>query len=56
MVRRIKAEWPGREVPLVVATGGLAETLQPWCSELDPIEPTLTLQGLRLACDLLVRQ
>lgn len=56
VVRRIKAEWPGREVPLVVATGGLAETLQPWCTEFDLIEPTLTLQGLRLAHDLLVRQ
>lgn len=53
MVRRIKAEWPGREVPLVVATGGLAETLQPWCAEFDLIEPTLTLQGLRLAHELL---
>jgi len=56
MVRRIKAEWPGHEVPLVVATGGLAETLQPWCAEFDRIEPTLTLQGLRLAHDLLVQR
>jgi type III pantothenate kinase len=55
IVRRIKAEWPGREIPLVVATGGLAETLRPWCSEFDRIEPTLTLQGLRLAHELLVR-
>ena len=55
IVRRIKAEWPGREVPLVVATGGLAETLKPWCSEFDLIEPTLTLQGLRLAHGLLVQ-
>lgn len=53
IVRRIKAEWPGREVPMVVATGGLAEALQPWCTSFDRVEPTLTLQGLRLAHALL---
>src|ERR687884_551766 len=30
IVRRIKGEWPGGAVPLVVATGGLAETLRPY--------------------------
>jgi type III pantothenate kinase len=49
LVRRIKAEWPGGVVPLVVATGGLATTFQPFCREFDLIEPHLTLNGLRIA-------
>ena len=49
VVRRIKAEWPGGSVPLVVATGGLATVFQPFCKELDLIEPYLTLNGLRIA-------
>ena len=49
LVRRIKAEWPGGVVPLVVATGGLATTFQPFCKEFDRIEPYLTLDGLRIA-------
>ena len=53
MVRRIKAEWPRPGTPLVVATGGLAEMLQPHCLEFDRVEPFLTLQGLRLAHKLL---
>jgi type III pantothenate kinase len=53
IVRRIKHEWPGEATPLVVATGGLAETLQPFCSEFDRVEPFLTLVGLRIAYDLL---
>ena len=53
IVRRIKAEWPGTQVPLVIATGGLAETLRPHCRELERVEPHLTLQGLRLAWELL---
>jgi type III pantothenate kinase len=52
LVRRIKAEWPGGGVPLVVATGGLAMTFQPFCQEFDLIEPHLTLDGLRIAHDL----
>jgi len=51
IVRRIKAEWPTRNVPLVVATGGLAETLKPFCAELERVEPFLTLHGLRMAYD-----
>jgi pantothenate kinase type III len=39
--------------PLVVATGGLAETLQPYCREFDRVEPFLTLEGLRMAHALL---
>lgn len=49
LVRRIKAEWPGGEVPLVIATGGLATVFEPFCKEIDRIEPYLTLTGLRLA-------
>jgi type III pantothenate kinase len=53
LVRRIKAEWPGGAVPLVVATGGLASTFQPFCREFDLVEPYLTLQGLRIAYELM---
>ena len=49
IVRRIKKDWPGRETPLVVATGGLAETFRPLCSEFDRVEPHLTLIGLQMA-------
>jgi len=51
IVRRIKAEWPAGAVPFVVATGGLAETLLPFCTELERVEPFLTLHGLRMAYD-----
>jgi pantothenate kinase type III len=40
-------------VPYVVATGGLAETLAPQCSELERVEPHLTLVGLRLCWELM---
>jgi len=53
LVRRIKAEWPGREVPLVIATGGLAASFKPLCRELDLLEPDLTLRGLAIAHGLL---
>ena len=49
LVRRIKREWPTRTTPRVVATGGLAEVLAPLCSEVDLVEPHLTLRGLRMA-------
>jgi len=49
IVRRIKREWPGGGVPLVIATGGLAETLRPFCETFDLVEPFLTLHGLRMA-------
>lgn len=51
IVRRIKGEWPTDAVPFVVATGGLAETLKPYCHELEHVEPFLTLHGLRMAHD-----
>ncbi|MBI2407989.1 MAG: type III pantothenate kinase [Gemmatimonadetes bacterium] len=53
IVRRIKAEWPGGQVPLVIATGGLAAAFKPLCSELELLEPDLTLRGLALAYALL---
>ncbi|HXV87001.1 MAG TPA: type III pantothenate kinase [Gemmatimonadales bacterium] len=49
LVRRIKAEWPGGRVPLVVATGGLAGRVAPLSREIERVEPDLTLVGLRLA-------
>ncbi len=53
LVRRIKGAWPTPAIPLVVATGGLAETLRPHCTAFDRVEPHLTLQGLRIAHALL---
>jgi type III pantothenate kinase len=60
MVRRIKREWPGTGLPghagpWVVATGGLAEVIQPYCESFDLVAPHLTLEGLRLAYALLVK-
>ena len=52
-VRRIKAEWPHREMPLVIATGGFAEMFGKICKEFDRVEPYLTLQGLQMAHSLL---
>jgi type III pantothenate kinase len=49
LVRRIKAEWPGPQVPVVIATGGLAAAFMPLCKELDHLEPDLTLRGLAMA-------
>jgi len=49
LIRRIKAEWPGREAPQVVATGGLAALIAPHVPEIERVEPHLTLIGLRLA-------
>jgi type III pantothenate kinase len=48
-VRRIKDEWPTADVPMVIGTGGLAETFAALCEELETVKPDLTLQGLRLA-------
>ena len=56
IVRRIKREWPGSRTPLVVATGGLAPVLQPFCESFDRVEPTLTLVGLRMAHGLLTER
>jgi len=48
IVSRIRDEW-GRPEALVVATGGYARVLAPHASEVDRVEPFLTLQGLALA-------
>ena len=53
IVRRIKKDWPRDQVPKVVATGGLAAVIKPYCTEIELIEPDLTLHGLRMAYDLL---
>ncbi|MFN2602066.1 MAG: type III pantothenate kinase [Gemmatimonadaceae bacterium] len=52
LVRRIKKEWTGSN-PLVIATGGLAETLRPYCETFDEVDPFLTLQGVRIGYELL---
>ncbi|MCG8468684.1 MAG: type III pantothenate kinase [Gemmatimonadetes bacterium] len=48
IVGRILSEW-GRDDPLVVATGGLAEVVGPRCASVDRIEPALTITGLAIA-------
>jgi len=55
IVRRIKREWPRAGTPYVVATGGLAEALQPYCESFDLVAPYLTLDGLRMAHEHLSR-
>lgn len=52
IVRRIMAEWPTRERPIVIGTGGLAETFAPLCSCFDEVAPYLTLEGLATAYEL----
>jgi len=51
LARRLKAEWPTRDVPRVVATGGLAALIAKYSSEIEEVHPDLTLQGLRLAAE-----
>jgi type III pantothenate kinase len=53
LVRRIKAEWPRKATPMVIATGGLSETFKPLCRELEQVDPYLTLRGLQIAFGLL---
>lgn len=53
LVRRIKRHWPRPHTPLVVGTGGFAELLSPLCTELDVVNPHLTLHGLQMAYDIL---
>ena len=53
IVRRIVAAWPTSGRPYVVATGGLAEVIRPLCETLDVVAPHLTLDGLRIAYELL---
>ena len=49
LVRRIKREWPNPAAPFVVATGGLAPRMAVLSDEIEEIEPSLTLMGLRIA-------
>ncbi|HEV8380751.1 MAG TPA: type III pantothenate kinase [Gemmatimonadales bacterium] len=49
LVRRIRGEWPSRNPPMVVATGGLAALVAPLCKEIESVHPDLTLIGLRIA-------
>ncbi|MBI4420010.1 MAG: type III pantothenate kinase [Gemmatimonadetes bacterium] len=49
IVRRIRAEWPGKASPYAVATGGLASLVAPLSKEIEETEPHLTLLGLRIA-------
>lgn len=52
LVGRIKEEW-GAKDPLVIGTGGLAETLRPFCKSLDEVDPFLTLKGVRIGYEIL---
>src|SRR5881296_1341635 len=47
--RRIKAEWPNKQTPQVIATGGLAALVAPLVREIESVHPDLTLTGLRFA-------
>jgi type III pantothenate kinase len=53
IVRRILKAWPRPGAPLVVATGGLADTIRPFCETIEVVAPYLTLDGLRMAYDLI---
>ena len=52
LVERIKAEW-GVDSPLVIGTGGLAETLRPHLKSFDEVDPFLTLKGVRIGFEIL---
>ena len=54
IVNRIIASWPNPGRPKVVATGGLAAVIQPHCPVIELVDPDLTLQGLRMAHEILV--
>ena len=49
IVRCFKESWPRSQTPIVIATGGLAETFRALCREFDRVEPYLTLVGLQMA-------
>ena len=53
IVGRIKDEW-GAENPIVLATGGLAASLQQYCESFDEVDPFLTLKGVRIGYELLL--
>ena len=49
MIGRIRGEWPTDVDPVVVATGGLADTLVPFTTSIDRVTQGLTLEGIRVA-------
>ena len=53
IVRRIIKEWPTKQVPRVVATGGLAGLISPLTETMREVAPDLTLHGLRIAAGVL---
>jgi len=53
MVRRITRAWPRPSRPFVVATGGWAATVHPLCETIELVAPHLTLDGLRIAYEML---
>lgn len=53
LVRRTKAEWPNKNLPYVVGTGGMAELIKPYSKEIERVEPFLTLHGIRIGYELL---
>lgn len=55
IVRRIKKDWPRKQKPVVIATGGLASLLARYCSEIDRVEPFFTLQGIRVGFETLTQ-
>ena len=55
LVRRIKAAWPRRRTPRVIATGGLAPAFAELCGQFDEVDQDLTLKGLAMAYQLLDR-
>ncbi len=49
IARRIESELGGE--PTMIATGGLASTIVPFCETIDEVDDLLTLTGLRLIWD-----
>ncbi|HEY3934612.1 MAG TPA: type III pantothenate kinase [Gemmatimonadales bacterium] len=49
MIARIRAEWPGKVPPQVIATGGLATLIAPLSRSIGRVDADLTLHGLRVA-------
>lgn len=49
MIRRIRAEWPNKTAPKVIATGGLAALIAPLTTSIEVVDADLTLHGLRIA-------
>lgn len=52
IVRRLVAEWPNPDRPIVIGTGGLAELFAPVVTCFDVVDPYLTLRGLAMAFEL----